>query len=339
MVGRRNSTSQDFLVSRNLLIEMYEKMLTIRKFEEKVDHLLREGVLPGFAHLYIGEEAVAVGVVSALDRDDLVLSTHRGHGHCIAKGADIRKMMAELFGKTTGYCHGKGGSMHITGVEVGILGANGIVGANIPIAGGAGLAAKMRGEKQVVVAFFGDGAANTGAFHEGLNLASLWKVPVVYVCENNLYAVSVAQSRSTAIPDISKRADAYGIPGESVDGMDAVSVYESAMKAAERARKGLGPSLIECRTYRFYGHYSGEGKLGITYRSDEEVRKWKKRDPLIVLGRKLREMYEIRTQDLAVVETRVEKAIEEAVEFAKSGPSPNPGEVWVDLFYEEDEED
>lgn len=281
MVDKTNKRDGNSFVTKDLLMEMYEKMLKIRKFEEKIEQLHKEGILPGLKHLYIGEEAIAVGVVSALDKNDLLLSTHRGHGHCIAKGADVRKMMAELFGKRTGYCHGKGGSMHITSVEIGMLGANGIVGANIPIAGGAALAAKMRGEKQVVVSFFGDGAMNTGVFHEGINLASLWKVPAVFVCENNLYAISVAQSRSTAISDVFKRADAYGIPGECVNGMDVVSVYKSAKKAVERARKGLGPSLIECRTYRFYGHYIGEGNRERAYRSEEEVKRWRKKDPLL----------------------------------------------------------
>jgi len=247
-------------------------------------------------------------------------------------------MMAELLGKKIGYSHGKGGSMHIASAKAGILGANGIVAANIPIAGGAALAAKMRGDKQVVVSFFGDGAANEGVFHEGLNLASLWKVPVVFVCENNLYAISVAQTRSTAIPDVFKRADAYGIPGEWVDGMDVVSVYKSAIKAVQHAREGLGPSLLECRTYRFYGHYIGEGSRERTYRPEEEVKKWKNQDPLIVAQKQLSKMYQVQKKGLAKIKTRVEEEIEKALEFAQNSPYPEPEEVWTDLFCEGEKE-
>ena len=232
------------------LVSMYRKMLEIRYFEETAVELYKAGKLPGFIHLYVGEEAVAVGVCSALGKDDYIVSTHRGHGHLIAKGARLDRMMAELFAKRTGYCKGKGGSMHIADFSIGVVGATGIVGSGIPIADGVALSQKMRGTGRVVVSFFGDGATNTGAFHESLNLASVWELPVVFVCENNLYAVSTAQAMHQRITDISERASSYGMPGTSVDGNDVLAVARAARSAVERARSNEGPSLVECRTSR-----------------------------------------------------------------------------------------
>lgn len=318
---------------KEFLLGMYEKMLMIRKFEEKVEELHIKGILPGLKHLYIGEEAVAVGVISGLNENDLIMSTHRGHGHCVAKGASIKKMMAELFGKKTGYSRGKGGSMHISDFEIGILGADGIVGANIPIVGGAALAAKMRGTGQVVVSFFGDGAVNTGIFNEGVNLAAVWKVPAIFVCENNLYAISVAQKRSTAVEDVAKRAAGYGIPGIVVDGMDVVAVYEAARKAVKRARNGEGPTLIECKTYRFRGHYAGEGSREWTYRSSEEVEQWMQKCPIKNFKSRLIKKGILTKQITADIERSIILEIEKAVKFGQESPYPDPEEALDDLYY------
>ncbi len=272
-----------------LKLQMYRTMLRIRRFEEKLVELKARASIPGLLHLYIGEEATATGVCAALLPNDFITSTHRGHGHCIAKGGEISRMMAELFGRITGYCNGKGGSMHIANLELGILGANGIVGAGMPIAGGAGLSIKMRGTDQVVACFFGDGATNQGAFHESLNMAALWKLPVIYICENNQYAISVAQSRSTSIKDVYMRKDAYGIHGCMVDGNDVMAVYEAAQDAARRARNGEGPTLLECKTYRWRGHYEGEADRTYTYRTAEEIEGWKKGCPIEKFRKKLLE--------------------------------------------------
>jgi len=310
------------------MIELYRGMVRIRRFEEKVSELFSKGLIPGFVHLYIGEEAVAVGVCANLTRNDYITSTHRGHGHCIAKGADLRRMMAELFGKKTGYCKGKGGSMHIADYSSGILGANAIVGANIPIAAGAAFAAKSKGTNQVAVAFFGDGASNTGAFHEGINIAAAWKLPVIFVCENNLYAISTRTTRSTPISNIADRAASYGIPGIIADGMDVMAVYESAHKAVERARKGQGPTLIECKTYRFYGSFEGDPQR---YRTKSEREEWQMKDPLN-FGEKLVNMGVLTDADLQKIDQEVKSAVEEAVKYAQESPYPEPEEVTKDLF-------
>lgn len=326
-------------LEEKLLVEMYEKMLRIRKFEEKVEELHIKGILPGLKHLYIGEEAVAVGVTSSLNKSDLIMSTHRGHGHCIAKGAGIKKMMAELFGKKTGYCHGKGGSMHISDFDIGVLGADGIVGANIPIVGGAALAAKMRGTGQVVVSFFGEAAANTGIFNEGINLAAVWKVPAIFVCENNLYAISVVQHRSTTIQDVAKRAAGYGIPGIIVDGMDVVAVYEATNKAIKRARDGEGPTLIECKTYRFRGHYAGEGNRELTYRSSKEVQEWMKRCPIKNFKLRLIKKGILTEQRATDIEKNIILEIEEAVRFGQESPYPEPEQALKDLYHDDVKKD
>ena len=315
-------------LSNEKMIELYIGMLKIRRFEEKVSELFSKGLIPGFVHLYIGEEAVAVGVCANLTKNDYITSTHRGHGHCIAKGADLKRMMAELFGKKTGCCKGKGGSMHIADYSSGILGANAIVGANIPIATGAAFAAKSKGTNNVSVSFFGDGASNTGAFHEGINIAAAWKLPVIFVCENNLYAISTRTTRSTAITNIAARAASYGIPGVIVDGMDVMAVYEAARRAVERARKGRGPTLIECKTYRFYGSFEGDPQR---YRPKSEKEEWLTKDPLNV-GEKLVNMGVLTDAGLQKIDQEVKSAVEEAVKYAKESPYPEPEEVTKDLL-------
>jgi pyruvate dehydrogenase E1 component alpha subunit len=308
------------------LLSMYRKMLEIRLFEERVGQLWRKGILPGTVHLYIGQEAVAVGVCSALREDDYVTSTHRGHGHLIAKGADMKRLMAELYGKATGYCKAKGGSMHLTACDIGVVGANPIVAAGIPIAAGVGLSIKMRRTDQVCACFFGDGASNQGAFHEGLNFAALWQLPVVFVCENNLYGVSVHVSKSTSVKDIAVRAAAYGIPGEVVDGMDVLAVYDVAEKAVERARSGLGPSLLECKTYRYEGHSRGDPSFGV-YRSREEVEEWKKKDPIDRLRARLVAEGLLSVESDQSMRDDILRAVDEAVKFAEESPYPDPSEA------------
>jgi len=316
-------------LSKAKLLQMYERMLTIRRFEEKVFELYTSGLMPGLAHLYIGEEAVAVGACAALNENDVVTSTHRGHGHLIAKGADIRRMMAEILGKATGYNRGKGGTMHIADIDLGILGAVGIVGGGFGIATGAALYAKMRKTGQVSLCFFGDGAVNQGMFHETLNLASLWGLPVVYVCENNLYALSVPLRKEMANENIAAKAAAYGLPGEQVDGQDVLAVYEAVSKAVNRARDGHGPTLIECRTYRYTGHHVGDP--GIEYRTKEEINRWKRRDPIPIFEKKLRAG--IASEDeLASIRESVERLIEEAVVFAKQSPYPSVEEAGEDIY-------
>ena len=315
-----------------LKLQMYRTMLRIRRFEEKLVELKARASIPGLLHLYIGEEATATGVCAALLPNDFITSTHRGHGHCIAKGGEISRMMAELFGRITGYCNGKGGSMHIANLELGILGANGIVGAGMPIAGGAGLSIKMRGTDQVVACFFGDGATNQGAFHESLNMAALWKLPVIYICENNQYAISVAQSRSTSIKDVYMRKDAYGIHGCMVDGNDVMAVYEAAQDAARRARNGEGPTLLECKTYRWRGHYEGEADRTYTYRTAEEIEGWKKGCPIERFRKKLLEEKAFVQEDFDRINLEVKQEIEEAIRFAEDSPFPEPEDALKGLY-------
>jgi len=321
-------------IDKEKLLEMYTKMLTIRRFEERVAELLYTGELPGMVHPYIGEEAVAVGVCTNLRPDDRITSTHRGHGHLIAKGGDVRLMMAELFGKKTGYCKGKGGSMHIADFSIGILGACGIVGGGLPIATGSGLAAKMQGTDQVTVCFFGDGAANQGSFHESLNLASVWKLPVIYVCENNMYAVTTPASYAISVEDVADRGAAYGIPGVTVDGQDVIAVYEATREAVERARRAAGPSLIECKTYRYMGHFLGEEFLfgEKTYRTKDEVEEWKGKDPIANFEAKLLEMGALTKEEAARIDEQLKAQIEEAVNFARQSPFPTPEEALEELF-------
>jgi pyruvate dehydrogenase E1 component alpha subunit len=318
-----------------LLLQLYRTMLLIRRFEETAMELKARQIIPGLLHLYIGEEAVATGVCAALRQDDYISSTHRGHGHCIAKGGDISLMMAELLGREKGYCRGKGGSMHIADIDLGILGANGIVSAGMPIAGGAGLSVKMRGTDQVVACFFGDGGSNQGAFHESLNLAALWKLPVIYVCENNQYAISVAQCRSCSVPDIYVRKEAYGIQGGVVDGNDVMAVYEAAKEAVARARRGEGPTLIECKTYRWRGHYEGEADRTYSYRPKQEIEEWMEKCPIRRFQKVLLSKEILSQDDLKEVEQEIQKDLEAAVQFAQNCPWPQPQDALKDLYYEE----
>jgi len=316
---------------RDRLLHIYETMLKIRKFEEAALGLFERNELRGSVHLYIGEEAIAASVCSALTDDDLIASTHRGHGHAIAKGAELTKAMAELMGKATGYCKGRGGSMHIADLEKGNLGANAIVGGGIPIAVGGGLAEKLKGTKNVSVSFFGDGASNQGTFHESLNLASVWKLPVVFICENNGFAITVPVTQSTSVEDISVRAVGYGMPGVSVDGNDVIAICGAVDEAVARARSGGGPSLIECKTYRLKGHWIGDPEV---YRTKEDIAKWADKCPIKRLHDYLISNGMVTSDDLDAIETGVAEAIAEAVSFARESPDPDPGYVMDDVFYE-----
>ncbi len=313
------------------LISMYQRMYTIRVFDQTAVDEFHAGTIPGAVHSYVGQEAVAVGVCFALRQDDMIVSTHRGHGHTIAKGADIRRMMAELLGKTAGYCKGKGGSMHIADFSIGMLGANGIVGAGLPIATGAALAAQMEGSDRVSVAFFGDGASNEGAFHEALNLASVWKLPVIFVCENNLWASSVSSTETVSVQDISDRAASYDIPGVTVDGNDVLSVHEAACAAVERARLGLGPTLLECKTYRWHVHNAQRGPVADP-RPPEEIEAWKRRDPIAAFGAYLLETGSTDGEVLEHLHLQVHERVAHALSWAKVSPSPQPEDALQDVF-------
>ncbi|KQL52790.1 acetoin:2,6-dichlorophenolindophenol oxidoreductase subunit alpha [Heyndrickxia shackletonii] len=321
-------------ISKELIKHWYYKMLLIRRFEEMINEKFLAGDIPGFVHLYIGEEATGVGVCSTLRKSDYITSTHRGHGHTIAKGADVKRCMAELYGKRTGYCKGKGGSMHIADFGIGMLGANGVVGGGFNLAVGAALAIQLRkNDDGVAVCFFGDGASNRGTFHEGLNMASVWNLPVIFVCENNQWASTTPLHEATAVTDISVRSISYAMPSEMVDGNDVFAVYEAAVKAVDRARRGEGPTLIECKTYRVKGHFVGDPEQ---YRTREEVMaQMESNDPLKkflerVLGENL--LDEIQLKE---IEEQVAVDIEEAVKFAEESPFPKPEEAFEDLYVEE----
>jgi TPP-dependent pyruvate/acetoin dehydrogenase alpha subunit len=310
--------------------EMLRQMLTIRRFEERASADYNAGKIYGVVHCYIGEEAVAVGVCTALDRGDRIISTHRGHGHCIAKGADLNRMMAELYGRQTGYCKGKGGSMHIADFGIGMLGANGIVAGGISIITGAGLAAQMEGKGGVAVSFFGDGASNAGPFHECLNIAATWKLPMLYVCENNMYAAQTSAAATHALPDVAARAAGYGIPGIVVDGNDIVAVHQVAIRAVERARSGAGPTLIECKTYRQRGHTERRGQPDS--RDKGEVAAWTQKDPIALLERQLRDQGDLDDAGLQAIERDVLAALEAAVAFAEASPFPLAEQATDDVF-------
>ena len=310
---------------------LYGTMLRMRRFEEEVFEFYKKGLMPGLAHLYLGQEAVATGVCAALNDDDYIGSSHRGHGHLVARGADTGRMMAEILGKETGYCRGKGGSMHIMALDKGILGANGIVGGEIPIATGAAYSAKYRGTKQVAVSFFGEGASNEGAFHESLNMASAWDLPVVYVIENNLYGISVDIRDVTKLENLADRASGYGIPGVAVDGMDVLAVYAAAGEAVRRARGGKGPSIIECKTYRWQGHHVGDPGAYRMRRDKNEKEKWMARCPVKCFRAKMLEEG-ISEGKIAAIETAVEDEIQAAVKFAVDSPYPDAGEAFDDVF-------
>ena len=311
-------------------LDMLRRMQTIRRFEERASDDFQAGRIYGVVHCYIGQEAVAVGVCAALNRDDQIISTHRGHGHCIAKGADLKRMTAELYGKRTGYCKGKGGSMHIADFSIGMLGANGIVAGGIPIVTGAGLAAQLEGKGRVAVSFFGDGAASAGPFHESINIAALWKLPMLYVCENNFYGVNTSVAEAVSVKDVAERAAAYGIPGVVADGNDVLAVYEVAEAAVKRARAGHGPTLIECKTYRWRGHTEIKGTPD--RRPPEEVEEWKQRDPIARLVKRLTEQRLLTEDGWKRMDEEILQAIDEAVVFATESPFPDLDTAVEDVF-------
>jgi len=317
-------------VDHELLLKAYRKMLELRLFELKVQELYRNARLPGFVHLYVGEEAVAVGVCMNLVDKDLVFSTHRGHGHALAKGVPAGVVLAELWGKVTGSSGGRGGSMHMYAPEWGFMGTNGIVGAPIPLATGGALSAKLRQNGQIVVSFFGEGAVNSGSFHEAVNMGTVWDLPVVYICENNLYATEMAFSRATKNTSVARRAESYGLPGIEVDGQDVLAVHRVAKTAIDRARAGEGPTLIECKTYRYVGHH--EGDPGTDYRTREEVQRWKEQDPLKLARKLLIESAVVDESELKAVDHEVEGLINQAEEFAEKSPEPSPDSLDEHVF-------
>jgi len=318
-------------LSREGWLDLQRRMLRIRLFEEEAGKLSEAGKIPGALHLYVGEEAVAAGVMAHLTPEDQITSTHRGHGHLVAKGGDFKRMYAELFGRATGYCKGKGGSMHIADLDLGMLGANGIVGGGPPIAIGAAFANRYRGTRHVTCCFFGDGASNQGTFHEAANMAALYRLPVVFVCENNGFGEYTRQERHQTIRDIADRAAAYGMPGVVVDGMDVVAVYEAAGAAIARARNGEGPTLLECKTYRFYDHVGVRG-MGVSYRDDAEVLEWRKRDPITTFERRLIELGVLTEEACAAARAAILAEIREAIAFAEASPYPSEDALLEDVY-------
>lgn len=303
------------------MVEWYRLMLTIRIFEETVEDLFSKGKIGGTTHPAAGQEAVAVGACAALEKGDYVTSTHRGHGHMIARGGDPDRIMAELYGKETGYSRGRGGSQLMADLSLGFLGSNGITGGGLPTATGAALSSKLLKQGRVALCFFGDGASNQGTFHESLNLASLWKLPVVYVCENNLYAMSTPVAQAVTVPDIAVRASSYGMPGRVLDGNDVLAVREAVAEAAARARRGEGPSLLECKTYRFSGHSRGDPRR---YRTPEEEAAWREKDPLLRTKGELKRLMKWTEKDDRALRSGVKKAVAAAVKFARASPWPDP---------------
>ena len=321
------------MLEKPLLMEMLRRMLRIRHFEEAVITMVERGEIVGAAHSYIGEEAVAVGACLALRDDDWMTGNHRSHGHPIAKGGDVKRAMAELLGKSTGFCKGKGGSMHLADFSIGILGESGILGSSIPTAVGAALGSKLQGNDRVAVPFFGDGASNEGAFHESINLAAVWKLPVVFLCENNQYAVTSSFKDMVASDNISDRAAAYNIPGVLVDGQDVIAMYEAVSEAVARARSGQGPSLIEGRTYRYYEHSLGLNRIvRDLYREDDEVEEWKKRDPISIHKQRLLDQGIATQEEIVHMENEIKEQIEDAITFARESPYPEPEALFEDMF-------
>jgi pyruvate dehydrogenase E1 component alpha subunit len=312
-----------------MLRDALTRMHVIRKFEETAEASYMRGLIHGTMHLSIGQEASAVGATLHLAADDYILSTHRGHGHCIAKGADPSRMLAEFFGKETGYCRGRGGSMHIADLEGGNLGANGIVAGGLPIAVGVGMSIKAQKLPRVCVVFFGDGATNEGAFHESLNMASIWKLPIVFVCENNKYAMSMDIAHAMAVSDVAQRASAYAMPGISVDGNDLAAVAAATRTAIDRARGGAGPSLVECKTYRIRGHSKSDRNL---YRTKEEIETWREADPIVRLQDELLAKGRFTEVELAAIERSAQERIDEALAFAQSSPDPDPAQLTRDVY-------
>lgn len=313
------------------LLTFYQRMLLIREFELRAINERRAGLIPGFIHPCVGQEATATGACAALRIDDVIASTHRGHGHLIAKGGAPRYMMAELAARSTGYCGGKGGSLHMTDFDLGILGANGIVAGGIPMATGAALAFQMREEDRVALAFFGDGAVNEGAFHEAANLAGLWKLPIIFFCENNLYGEGTPQSKQAPVADLAVRAESYAFPGVIVDGNDVLAVYEATQAAVERARAGEGPTFIEGKTYRFHGHYEGDPMV---YRSKEEIEAWRERDPIASFRQRLLREGMVSEEMLEAVKLEVRAALDEAVQFALDSPQPEPESALEGVYHD-----
>ena len=319
-------------VKKDELIKMYAAMVKIRRVEERLMEVFTTGIIPGFIHVSIGQEAVAVGVCSALRKDDYITNTHRGHGQAIAKGIDLKGFIAEIYGKRNGVCKGRSGSMHIADKARGVLGSNGIVGGGIPLAMGNAFASQYVNDGRVTVCFFGDGASNEGTFHESLNLASLWNLPIMFCCENNEWAQFTPIEKYIRIEEISKRAAAYGMPGISVDGDDILAVYDAAKKAVNRARKGKGPTLIECKTHRWFGHFAGDKQK---YRSPEEIETVRQYDPIQRFQKRLAELNILDEKDIDSIEQRIRWEIEQAVKFAEASPSPEPGELFDDVYGEE----
>jgi pyruvate dehydrogenase E1 component alpha subunit len=317
-------------MEKQLQLDLYRTMLRIRRFEETAQEVVYKGEIPGAVHLYIGQEAIAAGACAAINESDYITSTHRGHGHTIAKGARTDRCLAELYGKATGYCNGKGGSLHIAAPEIGAMGANGIVGGGIPIATGLGMAAKKLKNGRVTLCFFGDGASNQGTFHESVNLASAFDLPVVYVCENNLFGVSCRQDTVRKVKFISERASSYAIPGTTIDGNDVEAVFETVKKYAEEARAGKGPALIECMTYRWRGHFEGEPEFSV-YRDQQELNEWKKKCPIKLYREKL-QAQGVAEEELAAVEREVEQEIADALKFAKESPYPPVESAMTDVY-------
>ncbi|MCK4803394.1 MAG: thiamine pyrophosphate-dependent dehydrogenase E1 component subunit alpha [Spirochaetes bacterium] len=316
-------------IDKKTAVELFRTMVKIRRFDETVIQLYADGEIPGFMHLYIGEEAVAAGVCAALNKSDYITSTHRGHGHCIAKGGRPDYMMAELFGRKTGYCKGKGGSMHIADLDIGILGANGIVSGGIPTAVGAAVGIQYQDDDRVAVSFFGDGATNVGQFHEACNLASIWELPVIFVCENNLFAQTTPRTEHQKIKDVAARASAYDMPAVTVDGNDVIEVYQATKEAVKRARDGGGPTFIECKTYRWRGHWEGDPQ---PYRTQDEVKEWKLKCPITRFRRYLIENKVMLKQDLESIDKIIEDELQKAVEFARISPFPEPEEALDDVY-------
>jgi pyruvate dehydrogenase E1 component alpha subunit len=317
--------------SKGQLLYFYRRMFLIREFELRAINERRAGLIPGFIHSCVGQEATAVGACAALQTDDVITSTHRGHGHLIAKGGDPKFMMAELAARSTGYCGGKGGSLHMTDFDLGILGANGIVAGGLPMATGAALAFHMRGEKRVALAFFGDGAVNEGAFHEAANLAGLWKLPVIFFCENNLYGEGTPQHKQAPITDLAIRAEGYAFPGVIVDGNDVLAVFEASQTAAARARAGEGPTFIEGKTYRYRGHYEGDPMV---YRSKEEIEQWRQRDPITLFRRRLLEAGLASEAEFDQINGQVLDTLAEAVQFAADSPQPEPRSALEGVYFD-----
>jgi pyruvate dehydrogenase E1 component alpha subunit len=318
--------------STDRLTEQLREMILIREFESRVQTLFENNELPGFVHLYLGEEAVAVGACSTIGDDDYITSTHRGHGHAIAKGLDPDRMMAELFGKETGYCDGKSGSMHIADVDQGMLGANGIVGAGQPLAAGAGLSIRRSGSDQVCLSFFGDGAMAEGQVHEAMNLAGVLDLPVVFICENNQYGEMTPAEEQHHVEGFEARGEVYDMPAETVDGMSVDAVYESTKDAVERARAGEGPSLLICETYRYRGHYEGDP---MAYRTEEELEEWQQRDPIDTLEASLLESDAVEASEIEAMYETASERIDEAVEFARDSDYPDPETAFEDVYTEE----